>query len=445
MPRWYKGFRCGGIKPTVLLRNIAEYVKVHDLGHFIPLVRVEKHARGGGFYVFLAIESAEIGQIPERVQSIISQKWLGQPLDPPFSFAEIRKMVGAEHLVNDYVRLLPYERSPAFPSADPFDDVEEATQTSHLPSHVMRTQQYDRLILWMSAIGRGSWLALQQTWQRLGESDHAAQMLRYLRLLGHIETSLDRKRWAITPSVVFPITHGVHAGDWVLSGRRDTALLQQLQESVNLVFVPQEYGNGPATIYLRSFDDKQVFDKLKSIDRITIQPEQAGVRLARLLPPLEQWKASLEALQGVRPHAYRTKIFNGKTFVEISFDGKRGLYEFWSLSDHALKQADLRPQYTLYFDEDTQRWVRADWYGLRFLARYETGQSCPIQYHATTHQLAVPNKWRWPELYERALVLASGRMPLYRNGWLIYDGISRELIDGLRDKLRLEIEELTNA
>lgn len=101
----------------------------------------------------------------------------------------------------------------------------------------------------------------------------------------------------------------------------------------------------------------------------------------------------------------------------------------------------LRPEYTLYYDEDTQRWLRADWYGLRFLARYEAGQSCPVQYGSTTSQFAVPLEWRWPELYERALVLASGRLPRRQSGWLIYDGVGRELVDALRGKLRLDVEE----
>lgn len=444
MPRWYKGFRCGGSKPEVLVKQIAEYVTRYDLGHLVPVVRIEKRAKPSGYYLFLAIESAEVGQIPERVQSTLLQsKSLGQALDQPFTFDEIRPMVGAEHSVHDNVRLIPYVRTAPSPIVDPFDERDERTTQQNTPNDEtdIRTQQYDRLLGWLSAAGQGNWQALQQTWQLLGGKERAPQMLRHLRLLGHIETSADRKRWAVTPSTIFPITHGEQAGHWVLCGQRDTKFLLKLQNICKMTFVPQMHGDGPVTVYLHSRDPERTIALLHSINHLVRQEEQAGLRLARLLPPLNQWKLSLESLQGIRPHAYCTKIFNGQTFIKEIFSGKRGLYELWPLAEHTVKQTALRPEYTLYYDEDTQRWLRADWYGLRFLARYEAGQSCPVQYGSTTSQFAVPLEWRWPELYERALVLASGRLPRRQSGWLIYDGVGRELVDALRGKLRLDVEE----
>lgn len=171
------------------------------------------------------------------------------------------------------------------------------------------------------------------------------------------------------------------------------------------------------------------------------QVEQPGLTLARLLPPLEGWKESLEPLQGIRPHNYLVKRFDGVAFSEVIFSGRTGLYELWPPDGRAARGADLRPEYTLYYDEVRQQWLRADWYGLRFLARYEAGQSCPLRYRSTTNQLAVPSKWRWPEVYERALVLASGRLPSYRDGWLVYESIGAELAEELWAKLRLSDEE----
>ncbi|MDW8212769.1 MAG: hypothetical protein RMJ55_04380 [Roseiflexaceae bacterium] len=448
MPRWYKGFRCGGIKPQNLVDRIAKYVQQYDIGHLVPVVRVEKRAGRGDYYVFLAIESPVIGQIPEPVQPMLRQpNLLGQALDQPFTFADIRRMVGAEHSVHDYVRLIPYIRPAPLSASDPFEEGDTAAEEAVTSDEIAaRTRQYDRLLAWLSATGSGSWQAFQQTWQKiLGGKDTPSQALRRLRLLGHIETSADRKRWAVAPSVVFPITSGERAGQWVLCGRRDARLLEHFRQKVNIEFVPQDRGDGPATVYLHARDPKHMATICEPIERLVYQDKQAGLMLARLLPPLDRWKESLESLQGIRPHAYWVKAFNGTTFTEVSFSGKSGLYELWSLDNHAAGRADLRPEYTLYYDEVRQQWLRADWYGLRFLARYEAGQSCPVQYSSTTHRLAAPFDWRWPEIYERALVLASGRLPSYQSGWLIYESISAELVDELRDKLRLNDEESNHA
>lgn len=446
MPRWYKGFRCGGIKPQTLIDRLTKYIQQYDVGHLVPVVRVEKRAGRGDYYIFLAIESPVIGQIPDPVQPMLRQpNLLGQALDQPFTFAEIRQMVGAEHSVYDYVRLIPYIRPAPLPASDPFEERDIATEKAVTGDEIVaRTQQYDRLLAWLSATGNGSWQGFQQIWQILGGKETPAQAQRRLRLLGHIETSVDRKRWAIAPAVVFPITSGERAGQWVLCGQRDARLLQHFRQRVTVECVPQDCGDGPATVYLHTRDPEDMATILESIERPVYQVEQAGLMLAQLLPPLDRWKETLEPLHGVRPHAYQVKAFNGKTFVEEIFSGKSGLYELWP-SNNNMRRADPRPEYTLYYDEGSQQWLRADWYGLRFLARYEADQSCPIQYSSTTNRLAVPFDWRWPEIYERALVLASGRLPSRQNGWLIYESISMELVDELRDKLRLSDEEFNHA
>src|SRR2546428_1873037 len=49
------------------------------------------------------------------------------------------------------------------------------------------------------------------------------------------------------------------------------------------------------------------------------------------------------------------------------------------------------------------------------------GSPCPVLYEPAMGRLAIPLDWRWPELYERVLVLASGQLPVHRNPWLIYE------------------------
>ncbi|NJK82062.1 MAG: hypothetical protein HC914_20285 [Chloroflexaceae bacterium] len=423
-------------------------VQQNDLGHLVPVVRVEKRAGRGGYYLFLAIESSVIGEVPEEVQSsLLRFHLLGHALDQPFTFDEIRQMVGAEHAVHDYVRLIPYVRPLAAPASDPFEEtgVEELEKVVASNDIAMQTQQYDHLLGWLSSTGQGSWQVFQNTWQVLGGKDRPQQVLRRLRLLGHMETSADRKRWTMAPSVIFPITSGDRAGQWVLCGRRDMRLIQSFRQHTGVEVRPQAYGDGPATVYLHMKNPEHLTTIIETIGRPVYQVKQAGLTLAQVLPSLDGWKQSLESLQGIRPYAYTLKCFNGNGFAEVNFSGGSGLYELWPLEGRSTGRGALHPEYILYYDEAGDRWLRADWYGLRFLARYDADQSCPVQFSTALSQLAVHIDWRWPEIYERALVLASGRLPSRQKGWLIYDNVGIELFEELRDKLRLSDEEVTNA
>jgi hypothetical protein len=57
--------------------------------------------------------------------------------------------------------------------------------------------------------------------------------------------------------------------------------------------------------------------------------------------------------------------------------------------------------------------------------------------------LAIPLEQRWPEIYERALVLASGQLSTYRrteqNWCLVYERISPKLATQLTSKLGIKL------
>ena len=76
---------------------------------------------------------------------------------------------------------------------------------------------------------------------------------------------------------------------------------------------------------------------------------------------------------------------------------------------------------------------------MRFLALQVAGDQCPVQYDGETGRFAVPAAWRWPELYERSLVLASGRLPKRRDEWIIYESVSCRLVELLTPKLSLSV------
>lgn len=449
MPRWYRGFDCYG-KPESVVENIGKLVQRNNLSNVVPVVRVEKQAGHGQFLLFLAIESPIVGEIPERVQStLLHLPILKKPYLEPFTYEEIRSTVGAklEFDVHNYAQSIPYpyKRFQSFSDENPFDVLDKIPEQSvDVDSILNRTRHYDQLMIWASANGSGSWNTFQNACQTLGLDNDgftSRRILRNLRLLGHIETSNNGAFWSVAPTVLARSDSSTDEEEYFVCGQRDIEMLQALRLLTNLREFPQRDGNAPATIQVLMTDSKQLLKSLKetrSIRQLRIA-KNLDNRLARLVPPLNDWMNKLEKLDGILPHMFTVKRFSGISFVEDTFhQGKSGFYELWALERSALSN---RPQYILFYDAVGNRWLRGDWYGLRFLALQLSGSPCPVRYEPSTCRLAVPKEWRWPELYERVLVLASGQLPIYRNSWLIYDSIGPDLLNILITKLNLNKEE----
>lgn len=97
----------------------------------------------------------------------------------------------------------------------------------------------------------------------------------------------------------------------------------------------------------------------------------------------------------------------------------------------------------LYLDRERQRWLKGDWYGLRFLALHADGAECKAVRDKESGVLMIPTSAHLPMLFERSLVLASGRLPSRSTDyeWLRYERTSEELTQMLVDKLKFQIEE----
>ena len=50
------------------------------------------------------------------------------------------------------------------------------------------------------------------------------------------------------------------------------------------------------------------------------------------------------------------------------------------------KEKNSPYQIVLYFDEPNQRWLRGDWYGLRFLAYNSAGRQFEVKYDSSTNE-----------------------------------------------------------
>jgi hypothetical protein len=266
--------------------------------------------------------------------------------------------------------------------------------------------------------------------------------LRGLRLLGHIETSSNRSHWSIAPSVLVKREVADNGEEYFLCGARDTYLIQQLRALAEVSEYPQLYGHAPATISVRINAIERVREHFSnSMNHLHIAGNVA-YQLAQRLPPLVGWMDTLQLLPGVSPYQFIVRRFTGTSFEEEPFDPDRsGMYELWrdEPPKPSMSSRSVRPDYILFYHAEKQRWLRGDWYGMRFLALQFLQKHCPIYYNSALRQLVIPQDWHWPELFERVLVLASGRLPRYEKRRLIYESISQRLLDELTPRLNLTI------
>lgn len=438
--RWYKGFTYNG-DPNQLIEWIYKKVNEHNLSDFIPLVRIEKKVKKRGhYYFFIAIDNSILGELPEDVKNyLIVPPCFKFPIkgSPCFTYEQIKSMVGAAHDVFDYTNPLPYNPIETIQDDDPFDIFSVNNQLSSQNN----SPNYQPLLYWLSSVGCGSWDLFKKTCSIL-DLDKPSQVLRKLKLLGHIETSSDGKKWSITPTAFVKVQSLDGISEYNLCGQQNENLIRKLANLADIKTFNQS--NAPSCIRLKLINltnIETIIDKINNEIGISIyNSDNVAQKLAEILPNITQWKSSLKPLQGIVKSLYDWKYFENGDFVECPLPEKTGMYQMW---DQESKNA---PRRTLFYEQDIDTWRQGDWYGLRFLALYYSQHDLIANYNPETLQLAIPHCQRWPELYERALVLASGLLPKYhktkeQNLWLIYEKISLDLAHQLTQKLMVNCQE----
>ncbi|MDL5053456.1 hypothetical protein QQ056_07860 [Oscillatoria laete-virens NRMC-F 0139] len=445
--RWYKGYKYKG-NPKELIKQISKKIQEHNLSQYIPILRLEKGAKSRKvFYFFLAIESEEKGKIPLQVRD---SKLLDCPLlkipavpgDPYFTYQEIKPMVGVAHDVYDYTNPIPYKKIQKSNNDNPFDWIVSLHIDKESPNVGELSQRYEKLLYWLSALGSGTWESFKKACDALG-LEEPKRILRRFRLLGHIESSLDGSRWSTAPTAFVEVSSESDSQEFILCGQRSKHLLEKLQEYTTVKISNQFTGDAPPDVRLQldSLDElAYIVEQVRTQLGITITDAgNASLKLATVLPELTAWKQGLRRLQGIVPSLYEWRRFDGSDFVECSFCGITGMYQMFPT------QESDRPYLTLFYDSETHTWQQGDWYGLRFLALHYGNHQCIAHYDPTAARLAIPLSQRWPELYERALVLASGRLPSYQrteqSAWLIYENVGLDLVEQLTKKLYVTCEE----
>lgn len=433
--RWYRAIRVYG-KTSQIIQRVSDDVRRYNLGDYIPRICVERRrgTRSREFYLFVGIHSSQKGEIPDNVELVLNH--LGHA-SGDFYYDEIKTMVSGEIEIREYARTIAYQVPKHVETPDPFAASVETTQDE--PTTNLDSTSFNRFLYWLSATGTGSWNTFHQVCFTLGMAANAKvprRVFRRLRLLGHVEYLDKGTKWTICPACL------VQIGDsqtYFLAGQRALQLVQQFSRigRVSTLFQPEH--QAPDCLQF-TFDHESELQRVIGAAKNICEVQLAGnaaYELATILPDLTGWQASLQTIskEAIPIGLYTCQRWFNNTFVDYSFRFETGLYQLMSRED-----IPNAPRFTLFYDASSGQWLRGDWYGLRFLAQQQSGQAISAHYNSALHQLAIPVDNRWPDLYERSLVLASGLLPRYQDGWLYYTHISVDLCELLAEKLNVQVE-----
>lgn len=427
--------------PTEICNRICQVVRGLELTRTIPVIKFEKKPRGQ-FYVFLAIEDTETVQPLDDVRAVLQHARLtGKPLSP-VEPDEIKFMTSSPELETHSLNALTYKSLWFNDPGDPFD-LSDTSSDERDTGDPLLGERYDRLLYWLSANAEGTWRTFARVCdilQLANDTKDARSIFRRLILLGYIESSSDGQKWSICPSTL--VQCAADPNVCFLTGQQTPKLIEQLKKLWEVESISQPSYQGPSCVKVYGvFPDASIND---------FHLEYAGVasvRLARLFPNLQGWKDTLTTIDRFSTTNYdNIEIWDGSRFTSCDTFYERNRQYCGESGMYRLTRSETSDTYQiiLYLDQPNQRWLRGDWYGLRFLAYDDAEFDFEVGYDSNANDIWIPVDERWPMLYERALVLASGILPYQAENpkWLRYSGISSELIQLLTEKLNVSIREM---
>lgn len=444
MERKYIAVRTVG-NPEYVLDRVRQAVQSENRTKIIPAVKFERRARGE-FYFFLAMEGQGVDFL-DLVRTIFTQWNLpGNIIPALLTPDEIKSMVSQTELETHSLNALTYKSLWSSDFSDPFDlsdaflNVGTVAETVSAPS---LGDRYNRLLHWLSATCEGTWQTFKNVCrilQLVDDVSTARSIFRRLTLIGYIESSENGQRWSICPTAL--VKCAANPSVCFLTGQQTPKLIEHLKEHCEVETLPQPNHQGPSCVKVNGISTDDVTLNGFNI----VHAGTVSIQLAELLPDLEGWKDILPAIDRLSTTTYSIEIWNGKRYIQCNnFYERNGRYCGDSGLYRLTKQAENNPyQIVLYFEEPNQRWLRGDWYGLRFLAYDSAGRDFGARYDSSANEILIPVEEHWPLLYERTLVLASGMLPLRDKNfrWLKYTNITNELVQLLAEKLSITITEI---
>lgn len=287
------------------------------------------------------------------------------------------------------------------------------------------TEAFNHLLYWLSAQGDSTYEQFQYLCQQLKFGIQAHQVRRHLQLLCHIEVPPGAKHWGIAPAACVQIPD---TDTWFMVGQRSI----QLAQWQGLERIP--HPEGPDC--LKGHGD------IPQIPGLAI--EWAGCvadNLLQRLLPINQWIDELVAIPLLHPLSEyfieRWDADREQFLPKGRDDFQRGIYQF------KRRAGRYETEIRLYYHDERREFLVADFTGLRCIQRYDKGLPLEAIFDRKTRQLWVPENQRWPYIYERCIVLASGQLPIksplpgHTKPWLCYQHVplrfmkryTRELLD----------------
>lgn len=443
MERWYIGLRTRS-SPVDLTHNLGRLVRQYGLGDFITRACYERRSgqkRIGEYYYFVGVISDGKGYIPEEkfqsLHSVLNQLGLHDSQIYVY-YDEIQPMASKEFEAFNFRQVKMVQLDKYLPN-DPFD---LAVSSEDSPYSTEDTKPaFNQLLFCLSAYGRGTWQQFRKICAELeldSTGDYARRISRRLRSLGHIELSRDGQNWFAAPSCLVQFEGDDQQYHAYLAGQRSPRLLEKVHRETHAIITAQPYGTAPEQVVVTFPNESaaRAFSDDCSRQHYPIYlAGHAGLKLASILPSLDKWEASLPMPSIVKGN-YRFERWVEGGFESVPLPRETGMYRLMHNSERF-----EHPQLTLYYNADTDTWRRADWYGIRFLVLRRTGTSCDVHYDSARRELATALEQRWPDLYERSLVLASGRLPHFHNDHAIYTNISTAQAHTLASKLGVNLIE----
>jgi hypothetical protein len=223
-----------------------------------------------------------------------------------------------------------------------------------------------------------------------------------------------------------------------LCGQRTELMISEVTDSAQVTLDPQPRGDAPSRVSAES--DAPLGSVLGPPVGPIRHSGDVPALLSANLKSLNEWESGLDQFPYVFNDVdyvnggFTVKKYSLSEFHECLFRQEVGLYEL-SPKDNSDGAEDRIV--TGYYNQGAGTWHRGDWYGLRFLAKVRTYEPYTYDYDAGTGDFSIPQEWRWPEVYERALVLSSGRLPVLTGNRIIYEQIDETTLSGLHQKLEV--------
>jgi hypothetical protein len=425
--------------------RIKQRVEQQGLSDILPLVKYER-GRQREYYLGIAIDRTAAGQDTEEpdevARNVLVDAGIAVAKNPQLSYLveaeEVQRLLTGTLECDSFTLPIAYdyEEGSEIPSAERLVADVDAADLLRSGSNSADTHKYSRLLEWCSAAGSGELTRMRQICEGLGvpsERGGAWSILRRLTLLGHLEFAGASLRWStIPPTLVAPVAD---LDCRILVGQRTPNLINFLRGAFLIDECPQT--DGPTRIVVHKAKGDVMYRPGRQITHVGC----AAVDLANLLPAIDQWTQRLPTWDEQDFRRFDVERYEPQfdRFYEVStVDShcKGGLYRF---------KLDHPPVVTLaLYDDCAGRWICGDYYGLRFLARIRADK-CRVIFRGEAGRLIIPTTDRWPMPYERALVLASGALPLHVDTEtgdvvLVYQGITYGLAEQLRGLLGLELE-----